>query len=236
MQSFKEYLKESTEEKFIHYSHKPNLTRLDPNFYGAGIRGSESSRLDQTKDTRIKKRVYFYPPVNGGLPRPEVGLGNHVYEAPIPNLHDARMPSPEANKIALTAQEHIKNGEHPDNAYERAVLDHGYSGIRTDNIVVVLNKDVPVKYSGTSLGKTVVDHVINTKPPKKSIFDGIPDSQGEHSSSLLTPVQSSYWIKNRDRLKQAAPSVKMQYGRLMVHKDHLDSLKKELDTTPDHPL
>jgi len=34
-------------------------------------------------DPRLKRRVYFYLPVDGGIPQPEIGLGTHVYRMAI---------------------------------------------------------------------------------------------------------------------------------------------------------
>lgn len=237
MITFKQFLTESEDQHYIHYSHKPNLTHLSGGMSGTGIKGAEQERLSQTKDQRIKKRVYFYPPVGGGhLPRPESGLGSHVYKAKLDNMHDARKQSPEATKIAATAREHVAKGEHPGNAYERAVVDHGYHGYHTDNMSVVLNKDVPVKYHGQSHGHTFADHKFDTKEKAKSVFDSAPNKDGEHSSSLLKSHQTEFFYKHKESLQKSAPSLKMQYGRLNVHKDHIDALHKELEKHPGHPL
>jgi len=235
MLTFKQYILES-EDHYVHYSNKPNLTHLSGGMSGSGIKGAEQERLSQTKDSRIKKRVYFYPPVAGGLPRPEQGLGTHTYKAKLHNMHDATKPSPEGNKIAATAKEHEAKGEHPGNAFEKAVVDHGYHGYHTANMSVVLNHDVPVSYHGSSAGKHFVDHKIDTSEKKKSVFDGIPNKDGEHSSSNLNSHQTMFWIKHKESLQKAAPSAKMQYGKMYVHKDHLDNLHKELEKHKDHPF
>jgi len=236
MKTFKEYLAEKEETLYTHYSHNSGLTHLSGMMSGSGIKGEEQKRLAETKDPRIKKRVYFYPPVSGGLPRPEQGLGVHTYHAHLENMHDATNPSPEANKIALKAKEHIANGEHPGNAYESAVLDSGFHGYHTGNMSVVLNRDVKVKYAGSSLGKKFADHVVDTKERKKSVFDGIPNSEDRHTSSSLTGKQSIFWTQHKEHLQKAVPSMKMEYGRLSVHKDHLSDLKTELDKYPEHPF
>lgn len=236
MKTFLQYLAEQAEAAYTHYSHSPNLTQLSGAMSGRGIKGAEQERLAHTKDERIKKRVYFYPPVSGGVPRPEAGLGVHMYHAKLENMHDATRPSPEANKIALRAKEYIAKGEHPSNAYESAVLDSGFHGYHGGNMSVVLNKDVKVKYAGTSLGKTFKDHVIDTKEKTRSIFDGIPNSEGHHTSSTMTGNQAMFWAKNKEHLQKVAPSAKMQYGRLSVHKDHLEDFKREVEKYPDNPL
>lgn len=236
MKTFLEYLKEDVNAPYIHYSNRQGLTQLSGSMSGSGIKGAETERLAQTKDSRIKKRVYFYPPVQGALPKPEVGLGIHTYEADLDNMHDARKQSVDGNNIATTAKKHVESGEHPQNAFERAVLDHGFKGYHTDNMSVVLNHDVPVKYVGSSVGKNFKTPLVNTKESKKSVFEGIPNKQDEHSSSLLNPSQVSFWQKNQEKMKSAAPSTRMQYGRLYVHKDHLDGLKNELDKHEHHPF
>ena len=38
---------------------------------GTGIKGAEAGRLAQTTGPRIRQRVYFYLPVEGGIPQPE---------------------------------------------------------------------------------------------------------------------------------------------------------------------
>ena len=236
MRTFLQYLAEKEEPTFVHYSHKPDIKSLSGGMSGSGIKGAEEERLKSTKDSRIKKRVYFYPSVAGGLPRPESGLGSHVYHAKLSNMHDATTHSEASNKIAKTAQEYVAKGEHPDNAYEIAVVHHGFKGYSTPNMSVVLNHDVPVKYVGSSVGKHFVDHKFDTKEKTKSVFDGIPNKDGEHSSSMLTNTQTSFWLKHKESLKSAAPSIAMKYGRLSIHKDHLESLKKELTKHTDHPF
>jgi hypothetical protein len=238
MLTFKQFLLESDEsDHHFHYSHKAGLTHLSGHMSGTGIKGAEQERLSQTKDNRIKKRVYFYPPVGGGhLPRPEQGLGHHIYSAKAENLHDATKPSEAANKIAATAKEHEAKGEHPGNAFERAVLDHGFHGYKTSNMHVVMNHDVAVKHHCTTQGKTFADHKFDTSEKKKSVFDGAPNKEGEHTSSNLNQHQSLFYLKHKEALQKAAPSIKMQYGKLNVHKDHLSGLHKELEKHKDHPL
>lgn len=238
MRTFKEYIAEKEEEStFIHYSHTPNLSVLSGSKNGSGIKGAEDERVRDSTDPRIKKRIYFYPSVGSEhLPRPEAGLGSHVYHAKLTNLHDASKPSQESNEIAKLAQKRIADGEHPHSAYESSVLDRGHDGYKTDNLAIVLNKDQPVKYMGLP-GKPFKDHVIDTKEKTKSIFDGIPNKEGHHSSSMMTPPQTQFWLKNKSTLQKAAPSLSMEYGRLKIHHTELDSLKNELKNNhPEHPF
>lgn len=238
MRTFKQYLSEKEENSVIgiHYAKNPNLNTLYGHMSGTGIKGAEQDRLSHTKDSRIKKRVYFYPSQGENLPQPEQGLGNHAYEAKLTNMLDASKNSPEVAKVTAKAKEYTAKGEHPSNAFESALLDLGHHGYHTQNMSVVLNKDVPVKYIGTTAGRKLVVPKTDTTPSKHSVFDVAPNKSGEHESSILKPEQISFFQKNKDSLKAAAPSVKMQYGRLSVHKDHIDDLKRELDKHPTNPL
>jgi len=237
MKTFKEYLAEKEEKLYTHYSHSSGLTHLSGDMSGSAIKGEDQTRLAETKDPRIKKRVYFYPPVSSGLPRPEQGLGVHMYHAYLENMHDTTNPSPEADRITQKAKEHVANGEHPENAYESAVLDSGFHGYHTGTMSVVLNRDVKVKYAGSSLGKKFADQVEGTKERKKSVFDGTPNSEDRHTSSTsMTGKQSVFWSQHKAHLQKSVPSMKIENGRLSVHKDHLSDLKNELAKYPEHPF
>lgn len=240
MFTFKQYLleKESQQNAVtgIHYSHRPDITELSGHAYGKGIRGEESERLKQSKDNRIKNRVYFYPSQGENLPQPESGLGNHAYEAKLPHMLDARKSSPEMAKVAARAKEYIANGEHPSNAFESAVVDSGHHGYLTDSMHVVLNRNVKVKYIGTTKGRNLVHATHDTKPKHQSIINTVSNKDGEHESSMLTPEGHAFWNKHKDSLKLAAPSIKLQYGRVNVNKKHLEDLNKELEKHPNHPL
>ena len=87
-------------------------------------------------DPRLKRRVYFYLPVDGGIPQPEIGLGTHVYKADLGNLYDL-------------AEGKIRGEGNP---FELAVLNAGYDGYvnREQGTAVLLNRDAPVSYEGRS--------------------------------------------------------------------------------------
>jgi hypothetical protein len=158
MQTFKQFLSEREEPikgdtiHGLHYSHKEGLSSLDGNKYGTGIKGAEAKRLGETKDERIKKRVYFYHADAGEKVSKvhESGLGQHTYSATLHKMYNPEKASPEHSKeIRDTAAKHVYNGEDHSNAFERAVVDHGYHGYVNRGMAVVLNHhDVPVKYEG----------------------------------------------------------------------------------------
>jgi hypothetical protein len=159
MQSFKEFVAEREETPAhgetvhgIHYSHTAGLTQLDGARSGTGIKGAEHKRLGETKDARIKKRVYFYNKHEGEkLPAThEQGLGSHAHSATLHKIYNPKNASDEEySAVKKTQEKHVYNGEEHGNAFERAVVDHGYHGYTNQGMTVVLNHDhVPVKYEG----------------------------------------------------------------------------------------
>lgn len=242
MRTFKQYLQEKQNDQqditYTHYSHSPNLSVLSGSKSGTGIRGKEQERVQNATDKRIQSRVYFYPPsIGGDLPKPEAGLGQHVYQTKLSNIHDATKQSPESLKIAATAKKHVESGEERNNAYERAVLDHGFDGYKISDMAIVLNKDVPVDYMGTHHNKTFgIAPKASTKEQQKSLLTSPINSEGKHSSSSLSNEQSMFYMKNQKTLKAAAPSLNLEFGRLSVHHSDLGNLKSELSKHDSHPL
>jgi len=104
----------STVRQAIHYGNQAGLSSLSGIHNGTGIKGAEDQRLKGATDPRIKRRVYFYSPVAGGIPQPEVGLGGSVYQADLSGIYD---PS--------TANQAPQGSG---NAFESDVLDAGYDG------------------------------------------------------------------------------------------------------------
>lgn len=109
---------------------------------GTGIKGAEQTRLANSTDSRIKKRVYFYiPKPDGSMPKPESGLGNHVHTQ---RLNNILSPGKEMNRLSKLA-----GGD--SNKFESNVVDAGYDGyaIPEMGMMVTLNHDVPTTYQGT---------------------------------------------------------------------------------------
>lgn len=236
MKTFKQFLQEKNDATIgIHYSHQPHLNTLVGGMSGTGIKGAEQERLSQSSDARIKKRIYFYPDQGSNLPRPETGLGTHVYSAKLTNMLDASKNSPELLSVTKKAKEYTDKGVHPSNAFESSVVDHGYSGYKTDLMHVVLNKDVPVTYKGTSEGHSFVSPKTN-KTESHSIFDVNPNSQGYHESGLANSNQIMFYVKNHKNIQKHVPTFKMEYGRFSVHKNDIGNLKKEMENYPEHQI
>ena len=125
----------------IHYAREANIPVLAKNFYGRGIKGAEASRVFQSRDPRIRNRVYFYVPLsNGRFPNPEVGLGKNVYSQRFRNILGP------GKKIG----ELFSEADGDANKFESLVIDAGYDGYAPYDMgmVVILNHDVPVNYQG----------------------------------------------------------------------------------------
>lgn len=184
----------------VHYGKNGGLKVLSGAMSGSGIRGAEQDRLASAADPRIKKRVYFYLPVAGGIAKPEIGLGAHVYTADLNGLYDLS-----AQTMRLPADL---------NALESAILDAGYRGYinREQGTAVVLNDNVPVKYEGTSDKFTKVDRAPTVQKPKT-----VTRTEGDMLVRKPEASEVMEIIKARQAgLELAAPSFKMQYGEARV--------------------
>ena len=242
MLTFKQFLFEETNSEnihLVHYSNIENLHNLSGSKHGTGIKGAEGERINKSKDDRIKKRVYFYRKPEGGLPQQESGLGPHVHEAQSHKLYDMTKENhPDSIKVSKTMKKYMDEGEERNNAFERAILDHGYHGHVGHRVAVVLNRDVPVKYTGHISKQKVVPHKETFEGKKSwSMFHTLPSSSGTHESSDLTPEQHGFISKHKEEIKKVAPSFKVEYGKSSVKTEHLEDLKNHLDKYhQNHPL
>jgi len=193
----------------VHYGRSGFLSQLTGSAFGSGIRGAEQQRLSEPGvDPRIKKRVYFYLPAEGGIPQPEIGLGSHVYEADLSNLYDPEsMP-------AVKGQ---------GNALESAILDAGYRGYinREQGTAVVLNEDVPVQYQGTRDGKVVVPRRIQRLEPKIATR--------EERGESVRKADQVISLKAKEAAQAAAPSFRMEYGEARVKTREKDAANAALE-------
>lgn len=229
-QFLEEFSDHDTTFSGIHYSKSPNLTELSGARNGTGIKGQEDQRVLSASDPRLRNRVYFYRKPENGYPRPEAGLGTHMYSSTLDNIYDgtkgnSATPIVNAYRVART---NSGEGNHS-NAFESAILDAGFDGYKIHDMAVVLNRNVPVKYLG------VVDHAstVSIKPPvettKRSMFTSPYGTDGTHESGLLDASHHGFLRAHMDTLKKNAPSARMMYGRFTVHKDHLGELKRTID-------
>ena len=187
-------------EGAIHYGRSAGLSVLSGTSFGSGIKGAEQQRLAQPGvDPRIKRRVYFYLPVAGGIPQAEIGLGANVYTANLSNLYD---PSSGSLKLPTDA-----------NGFESGVLDAGFRGYinRAQGTAVVLNSDVPVKAVGRAEAQTIVKRAPQVSAQKISTRE-----EGNELVRKPTEREMIDIIKVRPELVSKAPSFKLEYGSARV--------------------
>jgi hypothetical protein len=184
----------------VHYGRQGGLSVLSGVSFGSGIRGAEQARLAEPRvDARIKRRVYFYLPVAGGIPQPELGLGGHVYSADLSNLYD---PAAGSRTFPATPNE-----------FESAILDAGFRGYinREQGTAVVLNSDVPVKYQGTTSSQAIVPRKI-----ERAVAVNRTRAAGDELVRRPEGNEMIGIIKARPALAEAAPSFKMEFGEARV--------------------
>ena len=194
----------------IHYGKSAGLSRLSGTAFGTGIKGAEQARLNEPGvDPRIKRRVYFYLTNNNAdMPRPELGLGSHVYRATLGNMYDPSKATPEAAKRVKD----LMQGSGA-NAFESAVLDAGYRGYvnREMQTAVVLNADVPVAYEGMADGSKMRDRVA-----ERTVQAVATRTEGDELVRKPSNDEMVGIIKARPALATAAPSFKLQFGEARV--------------------
>jgi hypothetical protein len=146
----KKFLEHARQVPFVHYSKAPNISTLDPNMYGTGIKGAEASRLKSAPD--IRPRTYIYTKAGGR--QPEQGLGPHKYEGVAEDvypLHDDPMGfSAIAKERALDpymmqfGREVVDEATHL-NELERLIKKAGYKGYANDDVGLLFDPTPVIK-------------------------------------------------------------------------------------------
>lgn len=135
----KKMLEHARSVPFVHFSNKPDLSYLEPQMYGTGIKGQEAARLKSAPD--IKPRSYIYtdrPDV-----RPEAGLGSHKYSGVAEDMYPLHEDPAGFSSIAKTkaidpymmsmGREVIDQPTHL-NELERLIKAAGYKGYANDDV------------------------------------------------------------------------------------------------------
>lgn len=196
----------STVAQAIHYGRQEGLSFLSGASFGTGIKGAEQERLSLPgTDPRIKRRVYFYLPVPGGIPAAESGLGGNVYAADLTRIYD-----PDGS---------VKGSG---SAFESAVLDAGYRGYmnREQGTAVVLGEDVPVSFLGSAAQFNKVQRLIQRAIPKVA-------TRTEGAESVRR-MDSTISLDAKTAAKEAAPSFKLEYGEARVKTEQKDAANAAL--------
>lgn len=186
----------------VHYGKQGGLSHLSGDSYGSGIKGAERIRLETATDKRIRRRVYFYLPIEGGIPQAEAGLGGHVYTADLSNLYDP-LKSPERFPT-------------DPNKFESAVLDAGYRGYISpeQGAIVMLDQDVPVKHIGM-----VGDYKVIQRKAERIIPKNETSSEGDELVRKPEPQELMGIVKQKAQIQAAAPSFRMEHGYARVKAD-----------------
>jgi hypothetical protein len=126
---------------FTHYSHQPNLTRLDPSKYGTGMKGAEAERLAEMPE--LKPRSYFY---HGEKIVPESGVGGHKYSGVSERSYSlADDPAGFSAEASLNAYDPYLASKGINqfsqkmyyNTLEKKINEAGFSGYHSDNTGLV---------------------------------------------------------------------------------------------------
>ena len=135
---------------FVHYSKAPNISTLEPNMYGTGIKGRESARLKDAPD--IRPRSYFYTQAGGR--QPEQGLGPHKYQGvaeDIYPLHEDPAGFSQTAKVKAIdpymmqfGREVIDEQVHL-NELERLIKQAGYKGYANDDVGLLFDRTPVMK-------------------------------------------------------------------------------------------
>lgn len=198
------YAQAATSVTGYHFSNQKR-TNLDGRFYGSGLKGQERDRLANTRDPRIKDRVYFYVDEGKGV-SPEQGVGGNAHSAELSNLYDVM-----ADPMRLW------DGDH--NASESRILDAGFDGyyakgvFGTQGVAVVLgaaSQGVPVQPIAKAPGRAVGAANAPQAPFRYGLMPNEIDAI------------------NIDALRAVAPSANIKSGNLVMDRAELEAARPVL--------
>ena len=209
----------------IHYGKAAGLSRLNGSAFGTGIKGAEQARLNEPGvDPRIKKRVYFYLTNNNAdMPRPEIGLGAHVYRATLGNMFDmSSATAAEKNRVQSLRKTPDANG------FESAILNAGFRGYvnREQGTAVVLNADVPVAYEGMAEGSRMRDRTLERAVAKVTTRTAGQDLVRKPQGNEMMDI-----VKARPELAKVAPSFRLEFGEARVAQAEADAADRAIAMT-----
>ena len=163
----KKVLKFAEEVPFVHYSSQPNLTSLEPSFYGRGIKGQEAARLKDAPD--IRNRSYFYVDKGEQTMRPEQGLGNQKYQGTASNVYNL-VDDPEGFHAIAKAKSldpymmsfgrEVVDPAVKATELERLIKGAGYEGYHTGDVGLLFNPTPVTKVDGYAPGGEVLKKLL----------------------------------------------------------------------------
>ncbi len=105
----------------VHFS-KQKRGYLSSQFYGTGIKGAESARLNEPENKAIKDRIFFYVSNGKGI-FPEAGVGGHAHTVELNNLYDGAK-----DELGLLKGITSSRPEERLSEIERRIHDAGFDG------------------------------------------------------------------------------------------------------------
>lgn len=178
----------------VHFSKSPREV-LSSAFQGTNAAGKEMSRLPADKNSPLYHRIYFYVNTGKGI-RPEPGVGTHAHKYDIAGLYD---------KASGTLDVKVPAGENPNNAFEQALLDAGYTGwLDRDSGVACLlgEREISPEYLGADTGAYANAPQVGplSQSPAQQISQELRDDKTLPQGELTGPR----WA---DRLQKIYPDV-----------------------------
>jgi hypothetical protein len=149
----KKLLEHARSVPFVHFSNKANLSYLEPQMYGTGIKGQEAARLKNAPDIRPRSYIYTDRPDV----RPEQGLGSHKYSGVAEDMYPLHEDPAGYSAIAKIkaidpymmqfGREVIDQPTHL-NELERLIKQAGYKGYANDDVGLLFHPTEVKKVSG----------------------------------------------------------------------------------------
>lgn len=188
----------------VHYS-REQRGQLNSEFWGTGLKGDEGRRLANTRDSRLRQRIYFYVNTGKGI-KPEEGVGAYPHTAKLNNIYDpaTRLISPQSDE----------------NAFETAVIDAGFDGYinRAFGAVVLLGRHAVPVVPGAATAQAPAAPVVETTRTKLQGLRSLPAGE-------LTRERWGQVLKTTapDIYAELEPTGAFQ-GEERVYKDQLPKL------------
>lgn len=209
----------ATSVRGVHYSRSARPA-LAGTFYGAGLRGAESRRLEQTDDVRIKQRIHFYVDTGNGV-RPESGVGGNVHAVDLDNVYDIS-----ADPLGFMQQRTMPFDDMGTwfNEIETMVVDAGFDGIYVprdqgeQGVVVLLGPNVvEVDVLGTQ-ADVLAEQESRYATEQETLAQGAGleqtgDGAGRYSGGGLAPLEGTPSVPGFSGPDPRLVAVAEQYAR-----------------------
>ena len=178
----------------VRFSKSPREV-LSSTFQGTNMAGQETGRLPADKNSPLHHRIYFYVNAGHGI-RPEPGVGTHAHKYDISGLYD---------KSSGTLDAKVPPGENPNNAFELALLNAGYTGwLDRDSGTACLigEREISPEYLGADTGSYADLPQVGplSKSPAQQLSQELRDDKTLPQGELTGPR----WV---DRLQKVYPEV-----------------------------